>query len=241
MRALILAAGRGSRMGELTDAQPKSFTRLHGVRLLDLQLAALREAGIRDIAIVRGYRANSFTEPVSYFENPHWMRTNMVRSLQAAHRWLAAEPCIVSYSDIFYSAQTVSALIGCNHELAISYDPAWLDLWARRFADPLSDAETFRLAPNRDVTEIGGRPPDPAEVHGQFMGLLRICPGAWTDITGLCDALANEADRLDMTGLLRMGIAAGWQVGAVPVVGAWGEVDREEDLRAYAPSTRGRA
>ncbi|MFZ9450262.1 MAG: NTP transferase domain-containing protein, partial [Alphaproteobacteria bacterium] len=56
MRAIILAAGRGSRMRQLTDERPKCLVPLRGRPLLEWQLEALRGAGIREIGIVTGYR-----------------------------------------------------------------------------------------------------------------------------------------------------------------------------------------
>ena len=55
--------------------------------------------------------------------------------------WLRAHDCIVSYADIFYTGETVKRLAAAGGDLAMSYDPDWLALWSRRFADPLSDAE----------------------------------------------------------------------------------------------------
>ena len=56
MKAIILAAGRGSRMKSLTDEQPKCLIELRGKTLLEWQLGALREAGIAEIGIVTGYK-----------------------------------------------------------------------------------------------------------------------------------------------------------------------------------------
>ena len=56
MKAIILAAGRGSRMKKLTDERPKCLVKLRGKTLLDLQLDALKSAGISQIAIVTGYK-----------------------------------------------------------------------------------------------------------------------------------------------------------------------------------------
>ena len=72
--------------------------------------------------------------------------------------WLDLEPCIVSYSDIFYDSQAVESLMEDNSELAVTYDPNWLELWTSRFGDPLLDAETFRMDENSFLTEIGNKP-----------------------------------------------------------------------------------
>lgn len=234
-KAVILAAGRGSRMGDMTAKQPKCFTRLYGQRLLDWQLMALRAAGICDIAIVRGYCGHLFSEPVHYFDNPRWQQTNMVRSLEAAADWLQVDDCIISYSDIFYSAETVRHLDEAKESVAISYDPDWLSVWSRRFDNPLSDAETFRRHSDGTLAEIGLRSETLDAIEGQYMGLLKLTPSGWQAVQDLLDKLEQQAvDRLDMTSLLRHGLATGWRIGTVPVKGAWGEVDSVSDLAAYS-------
>jgi len=57
MRALILAAGRGSRMGQLGDERPKCLVEFDGKPLIARQLAALRGGGAQAVGVVRGYRA----------------------------------------------------------------------------------------------------------------------------------------------------------------------------------------
>ena len=175
MKAIILAAGRGSRMKNLTDDRPKCLVELQGKALLDWQLTALREAGIEQAAIVTGYRRELFADRgLTEFHNPRWAETNMVSSLACAEKWLQAETCIVSYSDIFYGAQAVKLLMENQAALAVTYDPNWLGLWKQRFGDPLVDAETFRLNLDKTLAEIGRKPKSIEEVQGQYMGLLRL-------------------------------------------------------------------
>src|SRR5437870_5599387 len=90
MKAIILAAGRGSRMGALTADRPKCFAEIAGRTLLSLQMQAL-SASADSIAVVRGYRAEVFDGlPLHRFDNPRWAETNMVRSLMCADPWLRA-------------------------------------------------------------------------------------------------------------------------------------------------------
>ena len=60
MNAIILAAGRGSRMKNLTSDKPKCLVQLNGKTLIQWQLDALNQAGISNIAVVTGYR-HSYT------------------------------------------------------------------------------------------------------------------------------------------------------------------------------------
>lgn len=236
MRAIILAAGRGSRMNVLTEDRPKCLVELNGKPLLEMQLSALRKAGIHDIAIVTGYKRELLTNlGLTEFFNPRWAETNMVYSLSCAEAWLSTTPCIVSYSDIFYSPSAVASLMDCTADLAVTYDQNWLTLWSKRFSDPLLDAETFRLDRNGALLEIGNKPRSIDEIGGQYMGLLRFTPRGWAAIQRVRASLSElERDRLHMTGALQRVIESNLlPVIAVPNAEPWGEIDSQEDLAAY--------
>lgn len=236
MNAIILAAGRGSRMKNLTDERPKCLVELRGKALLDWQLEALCAAGINEVAIVTGYKRELLAgRGLVEFHNARWAETNMVSSLACAQDWLQAEPCIVSYSDIFYSHAAVQSLMTCTASLAVTYDPNWLELWTQRFGDPLLDAETFRLTAEHTLAEIGNRPNSVEEVQGQYMGLLRFTPEGWAEVLRIRSSLTSEqCDKMHMTGTLQKVINAGCvAIAAVPYAGEWGEVDSAEDLASY--------
>lgn len=230
MKAIILAAGRGSRMGPMTAEQPKCLTTLAGRSLLEWQVAALREAGIEQIGIVRGYRKELLPEALHAFDNVRWAETNMVASLRSASEWLAHDPCIVSYSDIVYAPQTIRLLVSSPDDLVISYNTQWLDLWRSRLDDPLADAETFAVEADGRVSDIGRRPQALDEVKGQYMGLLKFLPAAWRQVDAYLATLAPaEVDRLDMTGLLQRLIASGMRIQGIPIAGMWYEIDTASD------------
>lgn len=236
MKAIILAAGRGSRMKDLTDDRPKCLVELRGKPLLEWQLIALKEAGISEIAIVTGYKKELLaTRGLKEFHNPRWAETNMVSSLACAGEWLKSEPCIVSYSDIFYEASAVTALIESQAKLAVTYDDNWRSLWEKRFGDPLLDAETFRMDENNLLLEIGNKPMTVSEIEGQYMGLLRFTPEGWDEVERIRSALSpDQRDRMHMTGTLQKVIEEGRvPIAALPYHEAWGEVDSADDLVAY--------
>lgn len=239
MKAIILAAGRGSRMKNLTDDHPKCLVRLRGKTLLDWQLQSLQAAGIHEIAIVTGYKRELLTDRglVEFF-NPRWEETNMVSSLACAQAWLQDEPCVVSYSDIFYSPTAVQSLADSPAALAVTYDPNWLELWTKRFGDPLLDAETFRLTQEGVLLEIGNTPRSVEEVQGQYMGLLRFTPEGWAEVERIRQTLTPEqCDRMHMTGTLQKVIdARRVAIAGIAYEGEWGEIDSVQDLSAYAIS-----
>jgi L-glutamine-phosphate cytidylyltransferase len=231
MRAVILAAGRGSRMGGLTADRPKCLIELGGRTLLERQVAALRAADATEVGVVAGWRAGLFTgSGLTVFRNDDWATTTQVQSLAAADRWLRAGSVLVSYGDIVYSAATARALAAARQDLAVAYDPAWRSLWERRFAAPLADAETFRLDRKGLIADIGGRPTSMDEVRGQYIGLLRWTPTAWATVRDMLRVEPATAG-LDMTGLLRFLVRErGFPIGATPVSGPWCEFDQPGDV-----------
>jgi L-glutamine-phosphate cytidylyltransferase len=241
MRAVILAAGRGSRMGHLGGDRPKCLVELEGKPLIERQIAALRRGGVDEIGVVRGYRAEMIDFPgLSYFANERWAETNMVMSLAAAAPWLRWGPVIVSYADIFYRSELVRGLAGARGQLVISYDRAWRRLWTRRFADPLADAETFRIDAVGQLIEIGGKTTRIDDIEGQYMGLVKFTPPAWSAVELLLSTLdAPIRDRLDVTGLLRRLLTTKeLPIGTFGTDGQWGEIDNAEDVALYRNMVR---
>lgn len=234
MRAIILAAGRGSRMKSLTDNHPKCFTKIKNKKLIEWQMEALKDAGVEKISIVRGYQSHLFTYDVTYFDNKKWARTNMLSSLVEAAQWLRDDSCIVSYSDIVYSPRSVERLASAEGNIMITYDPNWLNLWSLRFDDPLSDAETFKLNADSELVEIGGKAESVSQIEGQFMGLLRFTPVGWKIIESYLSGIEQEVlDKMDMTSLLKELILSGVKIKAIKIDEPWYEVDSENDLTEY--------
>lgn len=236
MKALILAAGRGSRMKGMTDENPKCLVQLQGKTLLEWQISALAAAGIDEIGIVTGYRQDLLADyRFPKFHNARWATTNMMSSLECAEEWLVSEPCIVSYSDIFYEPLAVELLINRIADMAITYDSNWLSLWEKRFGDPLLDAETFRIDTNGILLEIGNKPQSVDEIQGQYMGLLKFTPKAWQKVVNLRrELLPEQRDHMHCTGTLQSIIArSDISIQAIKYSGRWGEIDTGEDLIVY--------
>ena len=236
MKAIILAAGRGSRMKHLTDEKPKCLAKLGGKLLIEWQLEALSAAGINEIAIVTGYKKELLSHyKLTEFHNARWFETNMVESLICADKWLRLGPTIISYSDIFYEPSAVVSLINCPAPLAVTYDPNWLSIWQNRFADPLSDAESFLLNSLSQIIEIGNKPSTVEEVQGQYMGLIRITPESWSHIVNILDEFPrNKRAKMSMTRVLQTIIEKSkFTVTGVPYEDKWGEIDTENDLELY--------
>jgi choline kinase len=231
---IILAAGRGSRMGPATRDKPKGLLELLGRPLIVWQVEALRAAGCSDVIAIGGYRWEMLKPLVEVrYINERWAETNMVSTLRCASAELSQRRCLVSYSDIVYHRHAPQALLATREDVAITYDRLWAELWRMRFDNPLDDAETFRVHAGQ-VVEIGAKPQTLEEVEGQYMGLISLTQNGWRNIEMLLDSFPeNQIACLDMTSLLSMLLAAGIVIGAVPVDGKWVELDNVTDLKNY--------
>ena len=230
MKAIILAAGRGSRMKNLTDEIPKCMLEFRGKPLIEWQLASLRSAGINEIGIVTGYK-KEITESfgLSCFHNEKWSDTNMLYSLYQARDWLLLDDCIVTYSDIFYTEDSIVPLLNTKPDICITYDPNWLEQWSKRFADPLEDAETFNQE-NGWLTDIGRQPKSLNEINGQYMGIIGFSPKGWKQVEDFLRLLPNGFDHLDMTSLLSKLIQRNISIQTIPIATEWYEFDSMNDL-----------
>jgi len=102
-KAIILAAGNGSRLRPLTDGRPKCLLEVGGRPIIDHQMEALRRCGVTDVVIVVGYCADRIRQHLGptarYIENPRFDSTNSLYSL-----WLARDElrsgAIVLNSDV---------------------------------------------------------------------------------------------------------------------------------------------
>ena len=236
MKAIILAAGRGSRMNHATADIPKCMMKLSGKTLIDYGMESLLSAGFSpcDIGIVTGYKSEKIQIPgVKYFHNPDWETTNMFFSLTMARQWLLSEKCIVCYADIVYHPSAVTKLIEDDNDFAITYYTDFLQLWNKRFENPLDDLETLKLIGGR-LAEIGGKPDSVSEIDGQYMGLLSFTPRGWAVVEQAVKLPMNKSvEKLDMTSLLQHLINQGHGISAIPTDKLWLECDNLEDIRVY--------
>lgn len=234
MRGIILAAGRGSRMGTKTESHPKCLTELWDKTLLEWQVQSMRAGGVDELAIVTGYMSEKITlDFEKRYHNENWSQTNMFASLMCAEEWLQ-ERCIISYSDIVYKKEAVEMLVSCNDPIAMTYYTDFLSLWQKRFEDPLKDLETFRVDEYGNLLEIGLHAKSVEEIQGQFMGLIGITLEGFDAIKkAMKDNPPKPPEKIDMTSMLNHLIAKGVNIAALPYDKLWLEVDNQKDLELY--------
>jgi L-glutamine-phosphate cytidylyltransferase len=244
-KAIILAAGEGTRLRPYTLARPKCLVEVEGKSLLDRQLAVLMAEGVTDVAIIGGYKGDMLRrDGIALHLNPRYYETNMVWTLFCAEEELEGG-ALLCYGDIVYSRQTLQALLAAPGDIAVTVDLDWEAFWRTRNEDPLGDAETLKLGADGRILEIGQKPKSLAEIEGQYMGLIKLsAAGAahlrkvFHDSRGEGSLSGKPLDKAYMTDLLQAMIVLGYRVDSVPIYGGWVEVDTVSDLESAVTRAR---
>ena len=241
-RALILAAGQGSRLRPLTNDKPKGLVEFAGLSLLQRQIDTLKVCGIKNIQIVTGFCAEQIEQlGQSTCHNRDFANCNMVESLFCAEEFMATnEDLIIAYGDIVYQTDNLLKMLQSQADIALMIDKQWHKLWSLRFEDPLVDAETLMINERGYITEIGNKPDDMTQIQGQYTGLIKINATKVSDFIGFYRNLNRNMDydgkcfeQMYMTRYIQLLIDHGWQVSAIEVNSGWLEVDTLSDLQLY--------
>jgi choline kinase len=252
MKAIIVAAGPSTRLRPLTNEKPKCLLEIGGKTILQRALDALRANGINRIAVVRGYHSNLINYPdITYYENPNYAKTNILRSLFCAQSEMN-DDLIISYSDIIYSSDTVAKLLdGGNADSVLTVDIDWSKRYRGRDKHPVSEAELVNVDNGR-VTAIGKGVVKPDNAYGEFIGLAKFSRVGSQEMRDAYHRVAKERpaapfhrslslDGAYLSDMLQELMDTGRRITTVDIKGGWIEIDTPQDLeearRKFADSS----
>ena len=173
-KALIVAAGLGSRLKGHTENLPKCMLDFGGKTLLQRQLQAYNDCGIKNITVIRGYKKDKINyKNLNYVTNPDYKDNNILNSIFYAEKEISGN-IIISYSDILFDANVVKRLLSSEHEISVVVDIDWRGYYIGRKDHPLSEAENVIFDSNNQVLKIGKIATQKEEVHGEFIGMIKL-------------------------------------------------------------------
>ena len=141
MKAIIVAAGPSSRLLPITDHKPKCLLDIGDMTIMQRALQTLRDCGISDITVVRGYMGRLINYPnIKYYENTDYLNNNILKSLLYAEAEMNSEFSF-SYSDILYDRNVVQKLIDSPGDVSIVVDTDWLNHYEGRDQHPVTEIE----------------------------------------------------------------------------------------------------
>lgn len=220
--AVILAAGRGTRLRDVVKEQPKGFLRLGSRPIIEESLERLMTAGIDDIVIVTGHCAEFYEDLASRYgdvvrtvHNERYAESGSMYSLFCA-RDVVAEPFLLLESDLIYESRALTFLLGYEAEDAIL------------LSGPTNAGDEVYVE-TRDGFLVG-MSKDPGELNGgstgELVGITKVSQPLFERMVKIAEAAFEESLMFDYeTDCL---VAAGREVPiACPLVEdlMWAEID----------------
>ena len=249
-RAILIAAGRGKRLGPHTEDVPKCMVQVGARPILGWVWHAFRAAGIEELIVIRGYRgdvletfARALVPQVRFVDNTEWQSNNVLLSLACARAFLD-RPCLISYSDIVFTPAVAQAAAASDAEIALVIDREFRAIYRGRTQHPLEEGEVSDLMPDGSVARVGKRALPPSEAVGEYIGLTKLGERGAATVARALDALARHYDGRDhepfqraasyrnayLTDLWQDLIDRGIRLDPVLIAGSWREIDTEQDL-----------
>ena len=138
MQAVILAAGMGKRLKELTKNNTKCMIKVNGVTLIERMLRQIEQHSFSRIVIVVGYEGQKLIDfigtlgiqtPITFINNPIYDKTNNIYSLALAKDWLCKEDTVLFESDLIFEDAVLDTLLSDPRETLALVDKyeSWMD------------------------------------------------------------------------------------------------------------------
>lgn len=166
MQAIILAAGIGRRLGNLTDGLPKCYLSLNGERIFERHLRLLRSRNIKDIIVVTGYKKEKVESDfraagIEFVFNPFYATTNVLTSFWFGARFLRGE-FIFLHADTVFEERILDDLLEREGDALLSVD-----------FHPCGEEEMKVKTKGNIIVDIN-KTMSPQEADGEFIGLARF-------------------------------------------------------------------
>lgn len=244
MKALILAAGRGSRMKEKTNLVPKGMLKIGCNSIVEDTINKLRSNGIVDIALVTGYKSEVYKKKlqnVTFFENSNWETTNSTYSLLCALGWIN-QNVIIIYSDIYVSHEVIQLMLKEHSEdWVMPYNKNFKQHWEWRFPGQniFDDIESFNVDKNGYLVDIGNKVSSDTQIDGQFMGIFKVNERGIRDFKKYILEIVELDFSTDITAMFNYLLKKMLKVKTVEYNGPWFEFDCFDDFNYFEKNIGG--
>ena len=180
--AVILAAGRGSRLVPYTDALPTALISIGGKTMVAHTISALRRLGVNEFYICRGWKGDVFEEHldelgegVHLINCPNFGSTGMLESLRLALQHVTPGRCLyVCYGDIIFRPCVARQLLDAQGDIRVVVNSAAPGRQSKGF-DEVEVVSTSGTGSSRLVRRIGkNRRVHEADMAGEFAGLMKF-------------------------------------------------------------------
>ena len=226
MKALILAAGLGTRLAPITNDIPKSMVPVNGCPILMKQINNLHENGIEDITVISGYKGEiiesaireKFPE-IQVIRNTDFSTTNNMYSAYLAKEKLEGEAFLMMKADVFYDSSVIKALMDDPNDNAIVTDIG-------RYLEEsmkVSEKDGRLVSISKAITQ--------EEALGASIDVYKFSSEGGKAFFEKCAEYIEDKKELNMWSEVALNeILEDIVFKACPLVGRWVEIDNHDDL-----------
>ena len=242
MRAIILAAGSGLRLGQHTKDIPKALLDLNGKSILERQISLLREHGVNEIFVVTGYkREKHILKDIEYIFNPRYSETEQLASMMVA-RTKIFDDVLIIFGDIIFDSQILQQILASNDDIAIAIDLDWEKSYNERPDNPKLLADKV-LINQKKILQISAKETSldiKNQAVGEFLGIIKLSGNGSKTIIKKYEELEkshvgkfHDADSLEkakLVDILQELIDSKIEISPISIAGKWCEIDTPNDL-----------
>jgi len=242
MKVIIVAAGLGSRLGNITKETPKGLVNINGKSILERQIFLFKKYGVSDITVIIGPYSEKYSfRNVSYIQDTKYIEHDLLSSLMLA-RSIMIDDVIISYGDIIFDDVIIKSIINFKGDVGLAVDMNWEKKYRgqpKNIIDKISNVLitndfVAKIGYNMQFRNYGGG-------LGEFIGLMKLSKkssnllvrkylelekshiGTFHDSNSLKDGI--------LTDMLQELIDSNVNVTPVKIDGKWCEIDTPQDLK----------
>ena len=237
MILVIVAAGRGKRLGKKTKNKPKCLIDIQGKSLINYNSGFIKKfnkvviiTGYKDYLIKKNFKNN---KSITFIKNSKYLQTNMVYSLFCAYNYLSKfkEDIVVCYSDIVFDQSIFLSLKNKGSYLIVYSE--WFKIWKLRMKsnEIINDAEDLVIK-NDKLISIGQKITKKMPKY-QYTGIMKFQFNNFTKLYNYFKILKNN--KIDFTNFLNLSIKNKiLEIKVKKTKKFWFEVDNLKDAKALS-------
>lgn len=241
MKAIILSAGSGSRLGNLTKELPKSLVDVNGKPIIQRQIETFRNNGVKEIIVIVGPNKEKFQlNDVEYVIDKNFHEHEQLGSLMEASKYFQND-IIISFGDVIVDNNIMKQIVESTYDIGIAIDLKWEKNYENRTQHLKSEADLALIKSNK-LTKIK-KNLNFIENHqlGEFLGIMKLSGVGSKKFLDIFERVnsshegkfhdAPSFQKAYLTDMIDELIQTNEVVNPIFIDGMWFEIDTIEDLK----------
>jgi L-glutamine-phosphate cytidylyltransferase len=236
MKALIIAAGYGTRLGNLTKKMPKSLIDINGKSILKRQIELLQSNGVTEIIIITGPNHEKFLgKKIKYVKDNFYENHEQLGSLMEGRNYFNDE-LLILFSDVLFDNQVISKIINSENNFNIAVDSDWRKKYIGRTEHPISQADLVLIKNNLVFKIMKNLTPVNNFKISEFIGIIKLSKKASKKFLKHYTNLEKSKNKIEiikkwyLTNMLQDLIDNNNSITPIEINGNWCEIDTVQDL-----------